>query len=119
MGQWKRPQDWIMLIGGVYLFLTPWLYGFAGEAAAGNAWAVGVVLALASIWSLAQPAQLAAPVVNLVAGLWLAVSPWVLGFAGAVAAASNAWIVGVLAVVLAASVIAGIRREHTPSGQSA
>lgn len=119
MATWKRPQDWVLLVGGVYLFLTPWLFGFAGEAAAGNAWTVGVVLALASIWGLAQPAQVAAPAVSLVAGLWLAISPWALGFAGAVAAATNAWVVGVLAVVLAATVLAGIRRQRTPTRQSA
>jgi len=39
--------------------------------------------------------------INLVAGLLLVLSPWLLGFSASVAAAWNAWIVGALVALLA------------------
>lgn len=112
MKAWTRPQDWILLIGGVWTFLTPWVFGFAGEAAAGNAWTLGVILALVSLWALAKPEQIGAPVLGLIAGVWLFISPWAVGFAGVAAAAWNAWTVGVVAVVLTAWVLAALRSEE-------
>lgn len=41
--------------------------------------------------------------VNLIAGIGLALSPWLLGFAGEGAAAWNAWIVGFAIALLAAA----------------
>jgi hypothetical protein len=43
----------------------------------------------------------AVDVVNLIAGICLALSPWVLGFTGAGAAAWNAWIIGVVVALIA------------------
>ncbi len=39
--------------------------------------------------------------INLILGIWLFVSPWVLGFIGATNAATNAWAVGVIVAILA------------------
>lgn len=111
MKQWTRPQDWILLLAGVWTFLTPWMFGFSGEAAAPNAWTLGVIMALVALWALAQPAQMAAPILGLVAGVWLFISPWAIGFTGVEGAAWNAWIVGVLAVALTGWVLSALRRE--------
>lgn len=45
--------------------------------------------------------ETAIDVVNLIAGLVLAISPWILGFAGTGAVAWNAWIVGLLVALVA------------------
>jgi len=45
--------------------------------------------------------ETAIDVVNLIAGLVLAISPWILGFAGTGAVAWNAWIVGLLIALVA------------------
>lgn len=45
--------------------------------------------------------QKALDVVNVIAGICLALSPWVLGFTGTAAAAWNAWIVGVVIALIA------------------
>jgi uncharacterized membrane protein len=42
---------------------------------------------------------------NLLLGLWLVVSPWVLSFAGDANAATNAWVTGGLIAILAAAAL--------------
>ncbi len=49
----KRAQDWCNLVLAVCLFVSPWVMGFATEAApAWNAWAVSAVLAVLAIATL-------------------------------------------------------------------
>ena len=40
----KRWQDWLNLLIGIWLFISPWVIGFAGtrHAASWNAWILGV-----------------------------------------------------------------------------
>jgi hypothetical protein len=113
-----RWQDWANLVLGAWLFLSPWILGFAGagaEAPAGgggpaiastssaawDAWVIGVIIAIVAISALVsfQPWQ---EWVNVVLGAWLFVAPWVLGFSGVRAAAWDHWIVGILVFAFAA-----------------
>ncbi len=74
-------QDWINLVLGVWLFISPWVLGYAGvPAAAWDAWVFGVIVAATSVGALTQFA-LWQEWVNVVIGIWLLISPWVLGFA--------------------------------------
>lgn len=76
--------DYIM---GVLLIASPWLFGFSGnEAAKWSAIAVGIIMLLTSLITnyegglikvLAMSMHL---VMDIVAGIFLAVSPWLLGF---------------------------------------
>lgn len=47
---------------------------------------------------------------NFVLGLWIVLSPWVLGFTGEAAAAWNAWIVGAVVAVAAAGALIQFHR---------
>jgi len=50
----SRGAQWWLVISAAWVFLAPWLLGFAGVAsAAWNAWIVGVVVALGAIVALA------------------------------------------------------------------
>lgn len=92
-------QDWINLILGAVLFLAPWLFGFAdATAAAWNAWIAGIVVAALSIAALVRFAEWE-EWVNVVVGIWILVSPWVLGFSGITSAM---WVCVVLGIVIAA-----------------
>lgn len=101
----KKPQDWVNLVLAVCLFVSPWALGFAVETVpAWNAWIVGVVLAALAVATLAAFAEWE-EWANLVLGLWLIISPWLLEFApnvnamwthvvlGALVAAASAWAV--------------------------
>lgn len=95
-------QDWASFALGAWLVASPWILGFADqEAATANIAIVGLVLmalALAELWL----PEMAEEWLNLLAGLWLAVAPLVLGYATQIAPTMNSVVTGVLAVVLAA-----------------
>jgi heme/copper-type cytochrome/quinol oxidase subunit 3 len=82
MATQKSIPDWINLVLGVLLFISPWLLGFADmELAAINAWIAGgivIALAVSALVSFRQWEEW----VNIVVGLWVAVAPWILGFTG-------------------------------------
>lgn len=97
-------QDWVNLAMGVWLFVAPWVLGFADlPAAAWNCWMMGVVVAAVSVAALIQFVRWE-EWINAGIGLWLLVSPWLLGFAGADQAAAlwnhviSGLIIGVLAL---------------------
>ena len=68
--------DVINLVLGAWLFLTPWIFGFAPNTAASwNAWLSGVaigVVALAALLAFAEWEEW----INLLLGVWVAVSGW-------------------------------------------
>jgi len=103
-------QDWVNLILAVWLFISPWVLNFAGQQRpAWDAWIVGVVVAVLSIAALTQ-VQVWEEWINLLLGAWLFISPWVLGFSSDATISWNAWIVGILIFLVAASEISGVRQ---------
>jgi SPW repeat len=105
----RKPQDWINLVLAVCLFISPWVVGFVGDTtAAWNAWIVAIVLGALAIAALSAFAEWE-EWVNLIAGLWLIVSPWLLGFAADINAMWTHIIIGVLAAAVSAWAVWGHR----------
>lgn len=74
-------QDWVNLVLAAWLFVSPWALGYAQIVApAWNAWVIGAAVALISIAAVIQFTQWE-EWVNFILGLWLLISPWVMGFA--------------------------------------
>jgi len=71
--------DVINLLLGVLLFFAPWIFGFVSTVASENAWLSGALISLLATTAIiafdAREQRL-----NLLVGVWVAVSPWVLGF---------------------------------------
>jgi hypothetical protein len=126
--QWP---NWLNLILAVWLFISPWVIGFAfgpagtggpangaatvnhvASTAAWDAWVVAVIVAVLSIAAISRLA-IWEEWVNLVVGVWLFFSPWILGYAGLRAAVWNSLIVGFLIAVLAIWGIVAARRVGT------
>jgi hypothetical protein len=157
-----RWQDWINLVLGIWLFITPWIWGpglarpittaanpaytataptyrtapgvtpsatatapnaaytAAPAAAYGasmssewNAWIVGAIfflVALCAMFAFTGGTEW----VNVLAAIWLFISPWVLGFAAGGAAAWNAWVVGVIVFLVALSATQQTRTTRIP-----
>ena len=84
--EWKneRTCDVINLVLGAFLLCSPWIFGFASGLQTQNAVISGIVIAILSIAALAAFAEWE-EWLNLIVGLWVVVSPWVLGFAGTTA----------------------------------
>lgn len=99
MKQLKHWQDPVNALLGAWLFLSPWAAGyFSHTAAMANAVIVGVALVAASLGAILIP-NVWEEWSEALLGLWLIVSPWVLGF-GAI---RNAMLVAVgTGVVIAA-----------------
>jgi hypothetical protein len=102
MNEWSNAKlcDAANLILGAVLFLSPWLFGFAAGPQSQNAWITGIVIGILSIAALAAFAVWE-EWLNLIAGLWAIVSPWVLGFPGTTAMTVHVAI-GIIVAALAA-----------------
>jgi hypothetical protein len=84
------------------LFVSPWLFGFAGhQTGSWNAWISAALIALVAGIALAQLQQWE-EWVNVALGLWVAVSPWLLGFAGVANAMWAHLLIGLAVAALAA-----------------
>jgi hypothetical protein len=99
------------LILGAFLFCSPWIFGFEAGHLSQNATISGIIIAILAIAALAAFAVWE-EWLNLIVGLWVLISPWVLGFQGNRTAMTVHVIVGILVAVLAA---AEIWMTQTPS----
>lgn len=80
--KWRKESsiDVITLVLGAGLISAPWIFGFTSvEAASRNAWVAGAMIAVAAIAALVSRAEWK-EWVNLILGLWVAISPWALSF---------------------------------------
>ena len=93
-------QDWVNLVLGLWVLISPWALRFATAEHAWNAYLVGAGIAILAAAALIafQPWE---EWVNLALGAWLLISPWLLGFSTATIAMWNAVIIGALVVVFA------------------
>lgn len=93
----QRWQDWVGLILGILLFLSPWIIGFSTmSAAASSAWVIGVVTFVLFAVALFQPEQQWEEWINLVLAVLLLIAPYAMGFVYVVGAAYTHWILGIL-----------------------
>jgi len=108
-GGGKSVQDWINLVCGVLLFISPWALGFSGDMmAARTAWVGGIVIAVMGIAALVQFAEWE-DWVALIAGVLMIISPWTLGFAAMYYAA---WTMVVLGLIVALASVSEIWIVH-------
>ena len=101
----NQTQDTALNVGnlilGAILFLSPWLLGFQAEGYAGwNAWMTGGIIAIVALMATLQTYDWE-EWVNLLAGVWALLSPWLLGFSGVASAMWIHVVVGVIVAVLA------------------
>ncbi len=97
----KRWQDQLIIVLGLWLFISPWVLGFGVESPpARNAYIAGAVMAILAVFDLYKT-YLWAVILNLVVGLWVAASPWALHVAQLPPLRNNALLVGLAVVVLA------------------
>ncbi|GAB3558308.1 SPW repeat domain-containing protein [Spelaeicoccus albus] len=119
MKTWNRWQDWVTLAVGVVAAAVA-LFGLAGTAGTSSLVALGTLLIIAALISLAMPGLVVMEYVKVALGLLLIISPWVAGFSGAQTMATVAWAGGLIA--LAASLWAAPlsvdahHHMHHPSG---
>jgi hypothetical protein len=71
-------QDWCNLLLGIWLCLSPWVLRFAGDReATENAVAVGFLIIVAEVFTFSM-LRVVEEWINLVLGIWLVTSVWML-----------------------------------------
>ncbi|WP_336489546.1 SPW repeat protein [Methylobacterium nigriterrae] len=116
----NRTEDTVLnslnVLLGVALLMTPWYLGLGSEtAAARNAFASGVAIAIIAVLAISKSYDWE-EYINLAIGLWVAVAPWALGFAHS---GSPMW--AHLAIGLAVAVLAAFelwRLYRAPEARS-
>jgi SPW repeat len=120
MRSWTRWPSWLNVIVGVWLFISPWVLGTTSDAAtAWNAWVIGAAIFVVALIALGATASAStvAPWVNVVLGVWLFISPWVLRYTDVSDGATNAWVFGVVTVLVALWAMSGRQALRRPMGR--
>lgn len=106
MTAWRRWQDYVTMATGVLLFVSPLVFGeTSATVATGSAYALGVLLFLSGILAAAMREAHGIEVVPAILGVVTFASPWVLGFAGVTGVAWAAWLLGIVALLAAGSLL--------------
>jgi hypothetical protein len=101
MKQMKHWQDPVNGLVGVWLILSPWALGFQSDMTAlANAVIVGILLLATALGAIFVP-RAWEEWTETALGVWLAISPWALGFSALQNATISAVVSGVLVAVLA------------------
>ena len=64
---------------GLFLFVSPWLFAYVSEKARIDIWLSGAAIALIAVAAIVAFADWE-EWINLLLGVWLMISPWLLGF---------------------------------------
>ena len=106
MKQMKHWQDPVNAVLGAWLILSPWALRFQEDRTImGNAVIVGILLLAAALGAIFAPKAWEEWTEGAL-GLWMAVSPWVLGFSANQNAMVNAVVTGLVILALAIWVLA-------------
>jgi len=87
---------------GLWLFVSPWVYGAYTNPDAWNSWIVGAAIAILAAIRLNNTAGL--PIfswINVLLGAWTFASPWIYAYTGNTGRFVNSLCVGVVVFVLA------------------
>jgi hypothetical protein len=98
----KRWQDWVNLILGLWTFVSPWVFGFAAGAstAARAMWILGAAIVVFAAFAVYMH-RAWEEVINILLGVCLIASPWVLSFTEIPTPTTNAVVVGLLVTAFA------------------
>jgi hypothetical protein len=80
--KWRRESalDLYTVTFGLVLLVSPWLFAYANEGARIDLWASGAAITAISVAAIVAFSAWE-EWFNLFAGIWLVLSPWLLGFA--------------------------------------
>lgn len=104
------------LLAGIWLFVSPWVYGAYTSANAWNSWIVGAVIVILAAIRLSRPiaATAAASWVNCLLGIWTFVSPWIYGYTGNEGRFINSLAVGIIVFLLGIWSATTSQTRHLP-----
>jgi len=92
--------SWVNAIAGIWLIISPWVLGFAGRPTPfWNTLILGIVVLIAALWAT-QTVSAGPSWLNLIFGIWLIISPFVLAFSAEQTSTGNDIICGIIVGIL-------------------
>lgn len=108
---WTRFQDWVTLLAGVFLALSPiWV-----DVSTGGAWAmviIGAAIGVLALIALALPGAVVDEWAAAAGGVVAFVAPWLFSYSEQNGAAWTSWIVGAVVVVFALTAVSASLEIH-------
>jgi uncharacterized membrane protein HdeD (DUF308 family) len=113
---WTRPYDWAEVVLGVVALLSPiWM-----DTSNGAKWTMiilGALVALDGLASLAMPGIIYGEAVQIVLGVLMFISPWVIGYTAFNGISWSSWIIGALTVIAGGVAFPVAQAAHKAAGQ--
>jgi len=104
-------QDVINVLMGAWLFIAPWVLEYTSGVGALNSHIAGLAVLVIAAWALSDLKSWE-EMSNMLIGLWLIASPWVLHFYDHWASVLNTTAVGAVVTGLAGYLLIRHRPEH-------
>jgi SPW repeat len=108
---WTRWQDWAEVVLGVVAVLSP-LWLDTNNTVTWTLIVLGALIALDGLLSLGMPGAVYGEYIQIVLGVLLFISPWVMGFTELGGAMWTAFIVGALTVIAGAVALPAANLAH-------
>ena len=105
-----RAASAVCMLAGIWLFVSPWVYGAGGSA--WNSWIVGALLFLIGLVRVSSPiVSSGLSWLATLLGIWIFFSPWIYAYVGNQDRFINSLCVGVIVFVLSIASALGSRRR--------
>ena len=108
---WTRPHDWAEVVLGVVALLSP-IWMDTDNAAMWTMIVLGALVALDGLASLAVPGQVYSEGIQIVLGVLMFISPWVMSYTGLTGIAWSSWIIGALTAIVGAAALPVAQAAH-------
>jgi membrane-bound ClpP family serine protease len=110
-----RSLSGVNFLAGLWLLAAPFVLGYSATVTArNNDLLLGTIIVVLAVIGLSMTEESWSRVLNIIAGLWLIVAPFILGYASVTTATWNSIVVGLVVLAFAAwetTVVSG-RRHH-------
>ena len=108
---WTRPFDWAEVVLGVVALLSP-IWMDTDNAAMWTMIVLGALVALDGLASLAVPGQVYGEGIQIVLGVLMFISPWVMSYTNLTGIAWSSWIIGALTIIAGAAALPVAQAAH-------
>jgi|SRR5215472_17696584 len=87
-----HPARWasfVAVLAGLWLLVSPLIFGVYGNASAWNSWIIGALIVIFAVIRMSHPLATSLSWLNSAFGIWIFVSPWIYGYEGGGRFANN------------------------------
>jgi SPW repeat len=100
--QMVRGSSLIVLLAGLWFFISPWVYRAEMMRSSWNSWVIGAVMVILAAFRMGNPIGTASlSWINCFLGVWAFISPWVYGYTPDHGLFVNSLCVGVIVFIAA------------------